>query len=150
MQINEYFISKAIQGIYTIDPIYDLSVGILWKPAKKWDIHLNSEDLLKERRQEVRVDEGGQYYKLNMDNDTRFVSLSVKYTFGAFKTPRARLRRGHPPPGGRRAHAPAHPGLRRAHQVKNKKPLTEKLKVLNTKSQNINSAPTCDQQNLHF
>lgn len=85
MQINGYFISKAIQGIYTIDPIYDLSVGILWKPAKKWDIHLNSEDLLKGRRQGVRVDEGGQYYKLNMDNDTRFVSLSVKYTFGAFK-----------------------------------------------------------------
>lgn len=83
---SAYYVTKAIQGIYDIDPIYDLSLGILWKPSRQVSIGIKGEDLLKGKQMHTRTWVEKQNYKQILGHDLRMVSLSFRYNIGGFES----------------------------------------------------------------
>lgn len=82
---SEPYVSKAIQGIYEIEPIYDLSIGLLWQPTNHISIGLKGEDLLKGKQIHTKTLLENQKYNQVLNNDLRMISLTFRYNIGGFE-----------------------------------------------------------------
>lgn len=85
LQLSGFYSTKAIQGIYKIDPLYDLSFGLLWNINKKLRLTINGEDLLNGKKLHTSTKINTQNYKQVLFQDTRNVSVSLRYTFGGYE-----------------------------------------------------------------
>lgn len=86
LDISGDYSSPAIQGIYDIDPLYGLDASLVWNlPKKKLRLTLKGTDLLNSRKPLTHIDEQGQKSRMELFNDIRAVSLTIRYSFGGYK-----------------------------------------------------------------
>lgn len=91
LEVSGYCISPVIQGIYDIDRISNVSAGLVWTFAKnRLRMTVRGEDLFGGRSPVTHVDEQGQKSRMKLNQDTRNVTLTVRYTFGGYKEKKAR------------------------------------------------------------
>ena len=83
LDISGDYSSPAIQGIYDIDPLYSLDAALVWTlPKKKLRLTLKGSDLLNSQKPLTHIDEQGQKSRMELFQDIRSVSLTLRYSFG--------------------------------------------------------------------
>ena len=91
LELSGYCISPVIQGMYDIDRISNVSAGLVWTFAKnRLRMTVRGEDLFGGRSPVTHVDEQGQKSRMKLNQDTRNVTLTVRYTFGGYKEKKVR------------------------------------------------------------
>lgn len=86
LDISGDYSSAAIQGIYDIDPLYSLDAALVWNlPKKKLRLTLKGSDLLNSQKPLTHIDEQGQQSRMELFQDMRSVSLTIRYNFGGYK-----------------------------------------------------------------
>lgn len=86
LDISGDYSSAAIQGIYDIDPLYSLDAALVWTlPKKKLRLTLKGTDLLNSQKPLTHIDEQGQKSRMELFQDIRSVSLTIRYSFGSYK-----------------------------------------------------------------
>lgn len=86
LDISGDYSSAAIQGIYDIDPLYSLDAALVWNlPKKKLRLTLKGTDLLNSQKPFTHIDEQGQHSRMELFQDMREVSLTIRYSFGGYK-----------------------------------------------------------------
>lgn len=86
LDISGDYSSPAIQGIYDIDPLYSLDAALVWTlPKKKLRLTLKGSDLLNSQKPLTHIDEQGQKSRMELFQDIRSVSLTLRYSFGGYK-----------------------------------------------------------------
>lgn len=84
--ISGDYSSPAIQGIYDIAPLYSLDAALAWTlPKKKLRLTLKGSDLLNSQKPLTHIDEQGQKSRMELFQDIRSVSLTLRYSFGGYK-----------------------------------------------------------------
>lgn len=84
-QLNGFYTTKAIQGIYDVKPMYDLSVGVAWSINQRLRINVMFDDILDGRQGRTVTQTGNQNYRQVINNDTRMLAVSVRYNIGGYK-----------------------------------------------------------------
>lgn len=86
LDISGDYSSPAIQGIYDIDPLYSLDAALVWTlPKKRLRLTLKGSDLLNSQKPLTHIDEQGQKSRMELFQDVRSVSLTLRYSFGGYK-----------------------------------------------------------------
>lgn len=86
LDISGDYSSPAIQGIYDIAPLYSLDAALVWTlPKKKLRLTLKGSDLLNSQKPLTHIDEQGQKSRMELFQDVRTVSLTLRYSFGGYK-----------------------------------------------------------------
>ncbi|WP_301029277.1 outer membrane beta-barrel family protein [Parabacteroides goldsteinii] len=86
LDISGDYSSPAIQGIYDIDPLYSLDAALVWTlPKKRLRLTLKGSDLLNSQKPLTHIDEQGQKSRMELFQDIRSVSLTLRYSFGGYK-----------------------------------------------------------------
>lgn len=86
LDISGDYSSPAIQGIYDIDPLYSLDAALVWTlPKKKLHLTLKGSDLLNSQKPLTHIDEQGQKSRMELFQDIRSISLTLRYSFGGYK-----------------------------------------------------------------
>ena len=86
LDISGDYSSPAIQGIYDIDPLYSLDAALVWTlPKKQLRLTLKGSDLLNSQKPLTHIDEQGQKSRMELFQDIRSVSLTLRYSFGGYK-----------------------------------------------------------------
>lgn len=86
LDISGDYSSPAIQGIYDIDPLYSLDAALVWTlPKKRFRLTLKGSDLLNSQKPLTHIDEQGQKSRMELFQDIRSVSLTLRYSFGGYK-----------------------------------------------------------------
>ena len=86
LDISGDYSSPAIQGIYDIDPLYSLDAALVWTlPKKRLRLTLKGSDLLNSQKPLTHIDEQRQKSRMELFQDIRFVSLTLRYSFGGYK-----------------------------------------------------------------
>lgn len=86
LDISGDYSSPAIQGIYDIAPLYSLDAALVWTlPKKKLRLMLKGSDLLNSQKPLTHIDEQGQKSRMELFQDIRSVSLTLRYSFGGYK-----------------------------------------------------------------
>ena len=86
LDLSGYIISPVIQGLYDIDRISNVSAGLVWAFGKnKFRLTLRGEDLFGGRNPVTHIDEQGQKNRMELNQDTRRLTLTLRYMFGGYK-----------------------------------------------------------------
>lgn len=86
LDISGDYSSPAIQGIYDIAPLYSLDAALVWTlPKKRLRLTLKGSDLLNSQKPLTHIDEQGQKSRMELFQDVRSVSLTLRYSFGGYK-----------------------------------------------------------------
>lgn len=86
LDISGDYSSPAIQGIYDIDPLYSLDAALVWTlPKQKLRLTLKGTDLLNSQKPLTHIDEQSQKSRMELFQDMRSVSLTIRYSFGGYK-----------------------------------------------------------------
>ncbi|WP_099465659.1 outer membrane beta-barrel family protein [Parabacteroides provencensis] len=81
-----YVAPGAIQGIYDLGRLYNVSGGLKWTFASnKGSLTLNAYDIFRSSIPTATINQGNQWSHLNKLNDNRSVTLSFVWKFGGFK-----------------------------------------------------------------
>lgn len=81
-----FFITPAIQGIYTIDPLWFIDCAFVWKFAgDKAKLSLRGNDIFNSAGAYGHINLVGQHSNIFAFRDLQAISLSFKYSFGDFK-----------------------------------------------------------------
>lgn len=87
--LSGFYQSRAIQGIYNLSPICNISTSLQWtSPNQKAKITLKGEDIFQTANMTTRLAWGVQRNKTNMNWDNRNITLSLLYKFGGYKEKR--------------------------------------------------------------
>ena len=91
LELRGYCISPVIQGLYDVDLIYNVSAGLTWTFAKKkMRLTVRGNDLFEGGNPVTRVDEQGQKSRMKLWQDSRNVTLTLRYSFGGYKEKKAK------------------------------------------------------------
>lgn len=91
LELRGYCISPVIQGLYDIDLIYNVSAGLAWTFAKKkMRLTVRGNDLFEGANPVTHVDEQGQKSRMKLWQDSRNVTLTLRYSFGGYKEKKAK------------------------------------------------------------
>ncbi len=83
--LNPFFQSKAIQGVYDIDPVFRMNASLRWTSADgKWGLRLNGNNIFN-GRYDTRSVQGNQDYGMTVANQWASGTFSVVYNFGGYK-----------------------------------------------------------------
>lgn len=85
VQLNGYYATNAIQGIYDVKPMYNLSTGIVWNVNKHMTFSVVGDDLLNGRRGRTATSIQNQNYNQIINNDSRRILISIRYNLGGYK-----------------------------------------------------------------
>lgn len=85
VQLNGFYATPAIQGIYDIKPMYNLSLGMVWEANKRLNVSLTSDDLLNGRKGRTTTKIQSQNYNQTIHTDSRQIVLTVRYNIGGYK-----------------------------------------------------------------
>ena len=86
LQLAGWYQLPAVQGIYTIASLSNLSASLQWRPkGTNLSVILKANDILGTYRTRVSTREAGQDYSFVNDMDMRYVSLSLKYVFNNYE-----------------------------------------------------------------
>ena len=91
LELRGYCISPVIQGLYDVDLIYTVSAGLTGTFAnKKMRLTVRGNDLFEGGNPVTRVDEQGQKSRMKLWQDSRNVTLTLRYSFGGYKEKKAK------------------------------------------------------------
>ena len=91
LELRGYCISPVIQGLYDIDLIYNVSAGLACTFAKKkMRLTVRGNDLFEGANPVTHVDEQGQKSRMKLWQDSRNVTLTLRYSFGGYKEKKAK------------------------------------------------------------
>lgn len=91
LEVSGFYNTSSIQGLYDIEPLYSLDASLAWSfPKQNIRATLKGNDLLDTRRAVTKVDEQGQKSRMKLFQDNRMVTLTVNYTFGGYKSLKAK------------------------------------------------------------
>ena len=91
LELRGYCISPVIQGLYDVDLIYNVSAGLTWTFAKKkMRLTVRGNDLFEGGNPVTHVDEQGQKSRMKLWQDSRNVTLTLRYSFGGYKAKKAK------------------------------------------------------------
>lgn len=89
LQLSGWYQLPVIQGIYDVRSMYDISLGASWQPKDSgWNISLKADDVFNFYIMDTSASWGSQSYRFRNLTDSRRVSLTVKYTFKNYKSPK--------------------------------------------------------------
>lgn len=81
-----YVAPGAIQGIYDLGRLYNITAGVKWTFAKqKGALSLHANDIFRTSIPTASINQGNQWSRLNKLNDERCIRLSFSWKFGGFK-----------------------------------------------------------------
>lgn len=84
-QLNGFYATESIQGVYDIKPMYNLSAGIVWDVSNRLKINVLGDDLLNGRQARTSTHIQNQNYNQIINNDSRMVSFTIRYNLGGYK-----------------------------------------------------------------
>ncbi len=88
--LNPFFQSKAIQGVYDIEPIFRMNATLRWNSKDgKWGLRLNGRNIFNNKT-ETRSVQGNQDFRMTVGQSWASVSLSAIYKFGGYKEKRVK------------------------------------------------------------
>lgn len=87
MTIDGMVVSKgAIQGVYDLGEMYQVSAGLKYTFAKeRATLTLNANDIFRSGMPTAKVNQDTQQSRMKVVNDGRYVKLSFAYKFGGYK-----------------------------------------------------------------
>ena len=86
LDLNGMYLSGAIQGIYSVSNLYDLTAALKWQFAdEKATLMLKCNNILRGSVPVTEIDESGQYSRIKQLDDTRCFTVSFIWKFGGFK-----------------------------------------------------------------
>lgn len=85
IQLSGSYSTKAIQGIYDVKPMYNLSAGVVWDINNRLKINMVGDDMLNGRKGRTSTALKNQNYNQIINNDSRMVSVSIRYNISGYK-----------------------------------------------------------------
>ena len=83
--LDPFFQSKAIQGVYDIEPVFMMNAHLKWNFAGgKWGLRLQGENVFNNKFT-TRSVQGNQDFGMKVANNRTSVTLAVIYKFGGYK-----------------------------------------------------------------
>ena len=83
--LNPFFQSKAIQGVYDINPIFSMDAKLQWSSHDgKWGVRLNGSNIFNNRF-DTRSVQDNQDYRMKVNYNWASFTLAVIYKFGGYK-----------------------------------------------------------------
>jgi hypothetical protein len=86
LNIDGYYMSTPMQGMYDLTSLWSVSSGLRWTFAKsKAELTLKGDDVFNTGYCNVRMNEGNQRMRMNFTPDNRCITVSFVYRFGGYK-----------------------------------------------------------------
>ena len=86
LDLNGMYLSGAVQGIYSVSNLYDVTAALKWQFADdKATLMLKCNNIFKGNVPVTEIDESGQYSRIKQLDDTRCFTVSFIWKFGGFK-----------------------------------------------------------------
>lgn len=88
LDLNGYYITGAVQGIYDLGSVYNVSAGLKWQFANdKATVLLKCDNIFRSNiPKKIEINQANQYSRLTKIDDTRCVTVSFIWKFGGYKT----------------------------------------------------------------
>lgn len=88
LDLNGYYITGAVQGIYDLGSVYNVSAGLKWQFANdKATILLKCDNIFRSNiPNKVEINQANQYSRLHKIDDTRCLTVSFIWKFGGYKS----------------------------------------------------------------
>ncbi len=85
LMLNPIYQSKAIQGVYDIEPMFRMNATLRWDSKDgKWGLRILGRNIFNTKA-ETRSVQGNQDFRMTVAGDWVSVSLSAIYKFGGYK-----------------------------------------------------------------
>lgn len=87
LDINGHYVTGAVQGIYDLGSMYDVSAGLKWEfLGDRATLLLKCNNIfLSNNPKKIEINQANQYSRLVKIDDTRCLSLSFIWKFGGYK-----------------------------------------------------------------
>ncbi len=83
--LNPFFQSKAIQGVYDINPMFRMNAKLQWTSRDgKWGLRINGSNIFNSKA-DTRSVQGNQDYHMKIANNWTTATFAVIYKFGGYK-----------------------------------------------------------------
>lgn len=88
LDLNGYYITGAVQGIYDLGSVYNVSAGLKWQFANdKATVLLKCDNIFRSNLpKKVEINQANQYSRMTKIDDTRCVTVSFIWKFGGYKS----------------------------------------------------------------
>ncbi len=85
LMLNPFFQSKAIQGVYDINPIFNMNAKLQWSsPDGKWGLRISGSNIFN-NKYDCHSVQGNQDFRMKVNNNWATVTFAVVYKFGGYK-----------------------------------------------------------------
>lgn len=88
LDLNGYYITGAVQGIYDLGSVYNVSAGLKWLFTNdKATVLLKCDNIFRSNiPKKIEINQANQYSRLTKIDDTRCVTVSFIWKFGGYKS----------------------------------------------------------------
>lgn len=88
LDLNGYYITGAVQGLYDLGYIYNVSAGLKWLFANdKATLLLKCDNIFRSNiPNKIEINQANQYSRLHKIDDTRCLAVSFIWKFGGYKS----------------------------------------------------------------
>lgn len=88
LDLNGYYITGAVQGLYDLGYIYNVSAGLKWQFANdKATLLLKCDNIFRSNiPNKIEINQANQYSRLHKIDDTRCLAVSFIWKFGGYKS----------------------------------------------------------------
>lgn len=88
LDLNGYYITGAVQGIYDLGSVYNVSAGLKWQFADdKATVLLKCDNIFRSNiPNKIEIKQANQYSRLHKIDDTRCLTVSFIWKFGGYKS----------------------------------------------------------------
>lgn len=88
LDLNGYYITGAVQGIYDLGSVYNVSAGLKWLFADdKATVLLKCDNIFRSNMpNKIEINQANQYSRLHKIDDTRCLTISFIWKFGGYKS----------------------------------------------------------------
>ncbi len=86
LELNGFYMNGAIQGVYDIEPMYNINAGLKWVlPGNRADLTAKVDDILGGMDARTLIDFADQWSEMTVYSDTPSFKLTFTYRFGNYK-----------------------------------------------------------------
>lgn len=88
LDLNGYYITGAVQGIYDLGSVYNVSAGLKWQFSNdKATVLLKCDNIFRSNiPKKIEINQANQYSRMTKIDDTRCVTVSFIWKFGGYKS----------------------------------------------------------------
>jgi hypothetical protein len=86
LNIDGYYVSPSLQGLYRLGSVYDLSAGLKWTFLNdKAALTLRCNNIFRSNVPRTYIDSGSQYSRLKIADDNRYFGIAFSWKFGGYQ-----------------------------------------------------------------